>query len=183
MLLTVLPSFRNTLWTSNSKFTDKACVCPVRCCFISSAVAKYVNTTYVCCVLAHAEVSEVTEESFIAHKETLLLAYHKTMDGLRDYQSSTLPYKYVVELARWVNVEYIHAVLFVHALHTKWALQLLTLLCVQRAGYWHGILFLFLENYYWKEHYRTSHSWNCMSQYTLLCVMMWFLLLTWGSNR
>ena len=42
----------------------------------------------------------MSEESFMAHRDTLALAYQETVDVQRNYQSSTLPYSYVVELAR-----------------------------------------------------------------------------------
>ena len=50
------------------------------------------------CVFAGA--SAVSEESFMVHRDTLALAYQETVDVQRNYQSSTLPYSYVVELAR-----------------------------------------------------------------------------------
>ena len=42
----------------------------------------------------------MSEESFAANKGTLMLAYVKIADSLKNYLSSTVPYEYVMELAR-----------------------------------------------------------------------------------
>ena len=42
----------------------------------------------------------VSEASLKANTNTLYLAYRQTVDALNNYQTSTLPYSYVVELAR-----------------------------------------------------------------------------------
>ena len=42
----------------------------------------------------------VSEASLKANNGTLALAYQQTVDELKNYQTSTTPYDYVIELAR-----------------------------------------------------------------------------------
>ena len=47
----------------------------------------------------------VSEASIVANSDTLTLALRQTLDKLKNYQTSTLPYNYVIELARWERRE------------------------------------------------------------------------------
>ena len=55
------------------------------------------------CMLAGALT--VSEASIVANSDTLTLALRQTLDKLKNYQASTLPYNYVIELARWERRE------------------------------------------------------------------------------